>query len=264
MWHPKAKNRRGLICLLAIVALSVLVLPAFPQSLADLVDLVRSSVAFVFAQGPDICEKGCSGSAFVVASDGLLITALHVVADAMDVRVRFPGGTAIQADVVAVDVTNDLAILRINQSGLLPLPLAEVGTVRTGQDVIVIGYPHPDLPLLAPSAVTVTRGIVSAVRPPRVQLDAAMNRGNSGGPVLDTRGMVIGVADQGYRGTGLNFAVSADVVTPLLRRALDPTQTRGPLPLPLRITRSVSLVYKSDNTSHSSDFIERYKYIIPV
>ncbi len=221
---------------------SVLVSPVFPQSLADLVDRVRPSVAFVVAQGPD----GGAGSAFVIGSDGLLVTALHVVADGTSIDVRLPGRTSLQADVVAVDVTYDLALLRVNQSDLIPLPLANMSSVRAGQEVVVLGYPLSlSSPLLDPSTVTVTRGIVSALRPPLVQVDAAMNPGNSGGPVLDTTGKVVGMADQGYRGTGLNFAVSADAIALLRGRAPDPSH--GPLP-PLKVTRTamVSIVYHSD------------------
>jgi hypothetical protein len=176
----------------------------------------------------------------------LLVTALHVVAEAKSVAVLLPGGTPQTADVIAVDVPDDLAILRIPQSSLPALPLGEVSTLRVGQDVITVGYPIATL--LSPSAVTVTRGIVSAIRPPFIQVDAAMNPGNSGGPVLDSRGNVIGVADRKVVMTaveGLNFAISVDAVRQLLLVAIDQTKDHLPLPLPLMTTIKIELAYGS-------------------
>jgi S1-C subfamily serine protease len=240
------RNSRGGYCLgilLLIASLQATSGPANSQSVADLVDKVRPSVAFVLARGEG---QVASGSAFVADAEGLLVTALHVVADARTISILLPGGSPETADVVAVDVPSDLAALRIAQNGLSALSLGNMSTLRTGQDVVVIGYPVATI--LAPSAVTVTRGIVSAIRPPFIQVDAAMNPGNSGGPVLDSGGNVIGVADWKVVLTGvqgLNFAVSADAVKSLLSTVLDPAKTHSPLPLPLTTTREVELSYES-------------------
>ena len=234
----------GFRILLLMGAVVGLVAPTYSQGIADLVEKARPSVAFVFVR----LDNGgaASGSAFVVDSGGYLITALHVVADAREVSVLLPGGQPQQADVVGVDVVDDLTVLHISQTDLLPLPLGNVAAVRAGQDLIVLGYPLADV--LAPSAVTVTRGIISAIRPPLVQVDAAVNPGNSGGPVMDTDGHVIGVADSKVvmRGVeGLNFAISADAVRQLLSTVLDPTKSHSPLTLPLTTTKQVELSYES-------------------
>lgn len=239
----KSRGGHCLGILLLLASIQATSGPANSQGIADLVDKVRPSVAFVFAKGEG---QAVSGSAFVVDPEGLLVTALHVVADARTISILLPGGSPETADVVAVDVPSDLAVLRISQNGLAALPLGDVSTLRIGQDVVVVGYPVATI--LTPSAVTVTRGIVSAIRPPFVQVDAAMNPGNSGGPVLDTGGKVIGVADWKVVLTGvqgLNFAVSADAVKSLLSTALDPTKTQSPLPLPLTTTREIELSYES-------------------
>jgi S1-C subfamily serine protease len=242
--EPNARFGLSFRISLLVGALIILACPAYSQSLADLVEKARPSVAFVFVR----LDNGgaASGSAFVVDSAGYLITALHVVAEAREVSVLLPGDQPQHADVLGVDVADDLAMLHIPQTDLVPLALTNLAAIRPGQDLIVLGYPLANV--LAPSAVTVTRGIVSAVRPPLVQVDAAVNPGNSGGPVLDTDGHVIGVADSKVvmRGVeGLNFAISADAVKQLVSTALDSTKAHTPLALPLTVTKQVELSYES-------------------
>lgn len=231
----------GLLCALVTILTSATQVSS--QSIADIVDRVKPSVAFVLSQGGN---QTASGSAFVVDPAGLLVTALHVVADARSVSILLPGGNPQTADVIAVDVPDDLAVLRISQNNLPALPLADVSNLRVGEDIIAVGYPVATL--LAPSAVTVTRGIISAIRPPFIQVDAAINPGNSGGPILDSKGNVIGVADWKVvlaTVQGLNFAVSADAVRPLLSAARDPAKDHLPLALPLLMTTQIELSYES-------------------
>ncbi len=182
------------------------------QNTPDLVATVTPSVAFVFATGE---RGGASGTAFVVHPDGLLVTALHVVEEAREITVVLLGRQSYPADVVAVSTDYDLAVLRIPLRGYPVLPLA--GSVRQGEEVLVIGYPLANV--LGDYEVTVTKGVVSAVRTQLglVQIDAAMNPGVSGGPVLNLRGEVIGVAVSGLRTRQLvNFASPASAVTNLL------------------------------------------------
>ncbi len=231
----------GLLC--AFVTILTSATQVSSQSIADIVDRVKPSVAFVLSQGGN---QTASGSAFVVDPAGLLVTALHVVADARSVSILLPGGNPQAADVIAVDVPDDLAVLRISQGNLPALPLADVSNLRVGEDIIAVGYPVATL--LAPSAVTVTRGIISAIRPPFIQVDAAINPGNSGGPILDSKGNVIGVADWKVvlaTVQGLNFAVSADAVRPLLSTARDPAKDHLPLGLPLLTITQIELSYGS-------------------
>lgn len=234
---------RGMGLLTVLVAILTSATPVSSQSIADIVDRVRPSVAFVLSKG---ANQTASGTAFVVDPAGLLVTALHVVAEAKTVSILLPGGTPQTADVIAVDVPDDLAVLRILQDNLPALSLGDISSLRVGQDIIAVGYPVANL--LAPSAVTVTRGIIRAIRPPFIQVDAAINPGNSGGPILDSKGNVIGVADWKVVMTavqGLNFAVSADAVRPLLSTVRDPAKDHFPLALPLMTTTQIELAYGS-------------------
>ena len=172
-------------------------------------------------------EAGGSGSGFLITPDGYLLTNFHVVHDAAQVQVAFEDGTVLPATVVGSDAHTDLALVRAGASGTLPhLQLGASAQVRAGQVAIAIGNP---LGL----GHTVTTGVVSAVgrslRSPSgrqidnvIQTDASLNPGNSGGPLLDTRGQVIGVNTAIIGGAqSLCFAVPSDtaqwVVTELLQ-----------------------------------------------
>jgi S1-C subfamily serine protease len=168
-------------------------------------------------QGPPTEDDGvATGSGFAIGG-GRVVTNHHVVAGADEVAVR-GSGRRVPARVVGSDPSTDLALLRVRRDrGPQPatLPLGDSESVRPGDPVVVIGNP---LGL----ARTLTAGVVSAVHrridapdgfPIRgaIQTDAAVNPGNSGGPLLDERGRVIGVIAQG-RGDGIAFAVPADVL----------------------------------------------------
>lgn len=150
------------------------------------------------------------GSAFFVAPDTLL-TNIHVVGSASTVTIRHLDGTTRTARVTASAAPFDLAVLKIANADprQATIPLGSAFDARPGQEVIAIGS------ALGTLQNTVTRGIVSAVRQSGpamlVQTDAAVNPGNSGGPLLDRDGAAIGVTTMGYvERQGLNFAVAAD------------------------------------------------------
>ncbi len=156
------------------------------------------------------------GSAFFVAADTLL-TNVHVVGQHSTVTVRRARGGVTSARVAATAPAFDLAVLKVAapDPDQAVLKLGSALNARVGQDVIAIGS------ALGTLQSTVTRGIVSALRQSGsamlVQTDAAVNPGNSGGPLLDRRGTVIGITTMGYvERQGLNFAVAADHARPLL------------------------------------------------
>jgi Tol biopolymer transport system component len=138
-----------------------------------------------------------SGSGWVIDSDGLIMTNNHVIVDASSIAVRLDDGTNYQATVVGRDLTHDLAVLKINATGLIPLPFSAVTDEDLGGDVLVLGYP------LGSNELNVTRGVISAVKRDQgrnlnvVQTDAAVNFGNSGGPMLNLRGEVVGIVSAG-------------------------------------------------------------------
>lgn len=168
---------------------------------------------------------GGLGSGFVIDHEGHIVTNYHVIDDADTIRVRFGEGEVVDATLVGSDPSSDLSLLKVSADASLlrPLTLADSSTVQVGDAVVAIGNPFG-------LERTVTAGIVSAlqraVRAPNgfsidkvIQTDAPINQGNSGGPLLDAHGQVIGVNSQietgGGSGTGnvgIGFAVPADTV----------------------------------------------------
>ena len=161
-----------------------------------------------------ITSKGGAGTGFVVGSDGRIATSLHVVQDRSQVRVTLADGTTHDdVRVVAFDERHDLVVLRVPARGLRPLRVTR-RQLGPGEPVVAIGHP---LGL----DNTVSDGVVSAVRSGRgvdlVQISAPISPGSSGGPVLDDRGRVIGVATLVFRaGQNLNFATPVSYLDPLL------------------------------------------------
>jgi serine protease Do len=163
-------------------------------------------------------EAGAAlGSGFVVRADGLIVTNRHVIAGAHAVRVRLPSGREFPAKIVGADPVTDIALLRIDAANLPALRLGTSTAVSVGDSVIAIGNPFG-------LGQTVTAGIVSARArtledDPYIdflQTDAAINRGNSGGPLLSTDGTVVGVTSIIFTpsggSVGLGFAIPAETV----------------------------------------------------
>lgn len=241
---PRRPPRR-VAGILAVIVASLIAggaaVPGYSQSIPDLVATVRPGVAFVLAEG----DPPVGGSAFVVGPNGLLVTALHVVEDAGRVSVALPGRDPQPADVVQIDPANDLALLRIADTDLRAIDIAGSGDLRMGEEVIVVGYPLAAE--LGHNDITVTRGIVSALRTQLglIQVDASMNPGVSGGPVLTTTGRVIGVAVARLPAAqGVNFAAPVDAVRALVAKAIAAPAT-APLTLPLTTVKAMDLVFHS-------------------
>ena len=172
----------------------------------------------------DISVDNGSGTGFVVDQDGHIVTAAHVVNGAHSITVKFQDGTTRKATVLGQDDATDVAVIKIDPSGLTlhPLTLGSSSSVGVGDDVAAIGDPFG-------YARSISTGIVSGVdrtiKAPNgftiahaLQTDAAMNPGNSGGPVLNADGQVIGIADQiatdgsADQSSGVGFAVPIDLV----------------------------------------------------
>lgn len=168
------------------------------------------------------------GTGLVVTADGEIITNAHVVGDATTVHVRLNGESEPrEAAVIATDRSRDLALLRLDVSGLSPAKFAAPGDVRLGDEVLAIGYA-----LDLDGDPTVTLGIVSSLDrtlsteagPLKglIQSDAAVSSGNSGGPLINAVGRVVGIntlvlsTDVGSTANGLGFAISVDELLPNL------------------------------------------------
>jgi S1-C subfamily serine protease len=180
---------------------------------------------FPFATPPTTQRAQALGSGFVIDKAGHIVTNYHVVAGARSVDVSFSNNESRKATIVGVDPSTDIAVLEVDthSRALTPLPLGNSDAVRVGDAVVAIGNPFG-------YDRTVTAGIVSAlqrvIQAPNsysidhvIQTDAALNKGNSGGPLLNARGDVIGVNSQistGSSGTsgnvGIGFAVPINTV----------------------------------------------------
>ncbi len=172
------------------------------------------------------------GSGFVVDKAGHIVTNYHVVDGAKQVRVSFSNGASLKASVVGTDPSSDLAVLKIDASSraLTPLPLGDSDRMKVGDPVVAIGNPFG-------LDRTVTAGIVSALQraisAPNgytidhvIQTDAAINHGNSGGPLLNARGEVIGVNSQIETGSstggnvGVGFAIPSNTVKTVIAQLI--------------------------------------------
>jgi S1-C subfamily serine protease len=189
----------------------------------------RSRVADAFA--PSTVPRAL-GSGFVVDKQGHILTNFHVVEGADEIRVSFSNRDTVEAELVGTDPSTDLALLQVDtsSSALTPLMLGDSKDVRVGDDVVAIGNPFG-------LDRTVTAGIVSAlqrqIRAPNlffidhvIQTDAPINQGNSGGPLLNMQGQVIGVNTQietgsiGTGNVGIGFAVPSNTVKDVLAQLL--------------------------------------------
>lgn len=187
----------------------------FSETVIGAVDKLKNSVVKIERiankNNKDIAEG--SGSGFMISTDGLLFTNSHVINKAKKLKVVLHDGTICNAELVGEDTVTDLAMLKISASDYSPAQLGDSDRLKVGQLVIAIGNPMG-------FQHTVTSGIVSALGRTMqsysgnmvdgmIQTDAALNPGNSGGPLVNADGEVIGVNTAIINGTqGLCFAVS--------------------------------------------------------
>jgi S1-C subfamily serine protease len=165
-----------------------------------------------------IIEMPGSGSGFVISTDGYIVTNNHVIENAITIRASFADGMESMASLVGTDPSTDIAILKVYKEELKPLQFADSDLLETGQIAIAIGNPMG-------LQHSVTAGVVSATgRTLRanngrliddiIQTDAALNPGNSGGPLMNTSGRVIGVNTAVIAAAqGLCFAVSSNLAS---------------------------------------------------
>ena len=189
------------------------------------VDAVGPSVVTISA---DLVQGRSVGTGIVLSADGEILTNAHVVTGATEIRVRLPGETEpIAAELVASDAGNDLALLHIDRDDLTPVTFAPTADVELGDEVLAIGFA-----LDLDGDPSVTLGIVSALDRTiitelgaldgLIQTDAAISSGNSGGPLVDGAGRIVGIntavarSDVSTAATNVGFAISSDEVIEVL------------------------------------------------
>ena len=195
----------------------------YKKALPSVVNIASTAVQFDFFLGP-VPQSG-QGSGFVLNKDGLIMTNNHVIENAQRVEVTLSDKHTYKAAVVSVDKGHDLALLKINAPNLIPATLAETSSgLVVGQRVYAIGNPFG-------LSGTMTRGIISAIRSIRgpqnnpiedaIQTDASVNPGNSGGPLLNSRGEVIGIttmiaSNGAEQSSGIGFAIPINTAKTVL------------------------------------------------
>jgi putative serine protease PepD len=193
-------------------------------------DAAKASVAYVTAEIGNGSGRA-TGSGFVVSSSGYVVTNAHVVDGASSVKVKLGAGGTSPAKVVGKDTSTDIALLKVDPGGrtLRPLAFGDSSRAKVGDPTYAIGNPYG-------LSRTLTTGVVSAlhrqINAPNgfsiddvIQTDAALNPGNSGGPLLDGAGRVIGVNSQIERsnsgsggGSGIGFAVPSNTVRTVVQQ----------------------------------------------
>jgi S1-C subfamily serine protease len=191
----------------------------------------------------DVLEGGGAGqgSGFVLDDNGYVATNAHVITNgtgskltkARQVYVQFSDGNQVEAEVVGYDPNADVGLVKVDPKGLelVPLALGRTGEVRVGAPVAAIGSPFGEEGSLSIGVVSAKNRTIEALTDfsisDAIQTDAAVNRGNSGGPLLDARGRVIGINSQirstGGGSVGVGFAVSVDTV----RRSVEQIREDG-------------------------------------
>ncbi len=192
----------------------------------DTVKQVINPLGGLFGGGPAVQQQQGQGSGFITRSDGVILTNAHVVDGVSEVGVTLPNGRSYTGKVLGVDPLTDVAVVKVAASGLPVAALGDSAKVRPGEWAIAIGNP-----LGLDNTVTV--GIISAVqrtnavgegqRVPYIQTDAAVNPGNSGGPLINDRGQVIGIntAIRQAPGAGLSFALPINLAKSIAAQILE-------------------------------------------
>ncbi len=244
------------------------IMDAYSRAVITAAEKVSPSVVYIEVQQPVRSRRGNaprmrrealgSGSGFIFTPDGFILTNSHVVNGAKEIEVTVSDGHKYQADLIGDDMDTDLAVIRINAPNLVPAHLGNAQKIRVGQLVVAIGNPYG-------FQYSVTAGVVSALgRSLRaqsgrlmdavIQTDAALNPGNSGGPLVNSRGEVIGVnTAMILPAQGICFATSIDTAKFVASRLIrDGRVSRSYIglagqnvPLPRRIVRYYHLAVES-------------------
>jgi len=212
-------------------------LDAYSEAVAGTVERVGPAVVKIETAGRPSrdgrrrASDGGSGSGFIFTADGFLLTNSHVIAGAASLSATLAEGQRFDATIVGDDPDTDLAVLRLNGVGLPWASLGDSNAVRVGQVAVAIGNPY-GFDCSVTSGVVSARGRTLRSRTGRlmddvIQTDASLNPGNSGGPLVTTRGEVIGVnTAMILPAQGLCFAIASNTARIVARRLIDDGRIR--------------------------------------
>ncbi len=234
-----ANSDNGLASPLAIDLPPPLTLDSLP-SISKLVEMVKPAVASISVESLsrglffDFADEG-TGSGMVVRPDGYIVTNFHVVQNATEIQVSLPDGQTYEGRVVDRDVLTDLAIVKIDAEDLPTVTFGESDVLEVGDWVVALGNA-----LALRGGPTVTLGIVSALGRTidtergalydLLQTDAAINDGNSGGPLVNLAGEVVGINTAILRDAqGIGFAISSSVASPIIDSLIEHGRVVRPL-----------------------------------
>ena len=207
----------------------------YEQTVNSVVGIKTEATTNAFGQE---AVSASSGTGFILPADGYVITNSHVVGEANVVYVDLFNEESYKAEIVGMDTSFDIAVLKIEAEGLVPVTVGDSDALKVGEEVAVIGNPLGEL------TFTMTTGILSALdrevntdgNPQNMlQTNAAINSGNSGGPMFDMNGNVIGVTTAKYSGTsssgatieGLGFAIPINTALKVAYDLVDHGYVRG-------------------------------------
>lgn len=178
------------------------------------------SVVMILA---DLGDSIGQGSGVIISADGTIVTNYHVIEGANSLTVTFNDGTKYSGSVYVQDYNEslDLAILKINKAGLRPVVIGNSDSLRQGEEIVVIGSPYGFFN-------SVTEGIISAIRTNDIQVSAAMNHGNSGGGLFNSKGQLVGIPYEGVdNANNLGFAIPINKLSKLTAKNMTPISAFG-------------------------------------
>ncbi len=206
----------------------------YKKNIPSVVNVTSRAMTFDFFYG--LVPQEGQGSGFVIDKDGHILTNYHVIADAREVKVTLHNRKTYKATIIGMDPSHDLAVIQIKAPDLVPAVLGDSRVLQVGQKVYAIGNPFG-------LAGTMTRGIVSSIRPVRepngamigdaIQTDAAINPGNSGGPLMNWHGEVIGIntmiiSNGAGQNAGIGFAIPINTAKAVLNDLMTLGRVRRP------------------------------------
>ena len=192
----------------------------YARNVRSVVAIINTVTSNIYGQ---VSESSSSGSGFILSADGYVVTNYHVIQGATSLTVITSDETQYPAEVIGYDASNDIALLKVAATGLFPVTLGSSDDLIVGDQVVAIGNPLGTLTstltvgyVSAKDRIITTEGAVINM----IQTDAAINSGNSGGPLFNMKGEVIGITTAKYTGTsgsgatieGIGFAIPMDDV----------------------------------------------------